>query len=320
MIGVLVALVVAVVGSLLMKSLSPRVGALDEPDRYLKVHARPTPNGGGFAIMLAIAAGLVAVEMSIPIAIAIVMVGALIVGFADDRIGLPPWVRLLLQAGLGITLAASGFTVGTVPGILGGLATVLIFMATLNAVNMVDGMDGLAAGCTVLSALGLAVLASRFVGPEMLALLIGAAALGFLVVNAPPAALFLGDNGAYVLGAGLAISVIVLGRTAPLLLGAITCLGVFGLDITLAVLRRLWRRAPLTAGDRGHLYDQLLARGLTVRHTLLVCYLIQAAFVASGIAQASLFAGSAGIVFAITWVGALAALFVGGFVRYRVDA
>ena len=320
MIGPLVALVVAIIASTIMRFVSPRVGALDRPDRYLKTHAQPTPNGGGIAIAIALVAGLAAVQMPLPVAVAIALAGALVIGFADDRIGVPPVVRLIVQVALGVMLAVSGFGVGAFPAMLGGILAVLIFVATMNAVNMVDGMDGLAAGCVVLSALGLAVVASRFTGPETLILVLGAAALGWLVVNAPPAALFLGDNGAYLLGAGLAVTVIGLGRTVPLLLGALTCLGVFGLDLALAVIRRIVGRAPLTSGDRGHFYDQLLARGFTVQRTLMVAYLIQAGFVAAGIAQASLLSGSAGLVFAVVWGVAFVALFAGGFVRYRVDA
>jgi UDP-GlcNAc:undecaprenyl-phosphate GlcNAc-1-phosphate transferase len=195
-------------------------------------------------------------------------------------------VRLAVQLGLGIVLAAGGLAADALPGtVLAWGAAALLFAAALNAVNMLDGMDGLAGGSAALSALGLALVAARagHDGPMTIALVTAAAAAGFLVHNLPPARLFLGDNGAYALAATLGVVVLAESRTAAGLVGAATCLGIFLVDLLVAILRRAIGGVPLTAGDRGHVYDQLRARGLSHGWTLAVCWIVHVAFIAVGV-------------------------------------
>lgn len=297
----------------------PWIGAVDRPDRALKSHAVPVSYLGGIAVAGGIAAGLAAGSRTLGGATIGVLVGALALGLADDAIGLSPPVRLVVQAGLGVALAAGGLSATALPGaVLAWAGAVVLLAAALNGVNMVDGMDGLAGGAAVLSGVGIALVAWTADRSEVVPLVMAAAALGFLVHNLPPARLFLGDNGAYLIGAALTSTALAAGRTVPALAGAVSCLGLFLLDLVLAVLRRSIGRMPLLfPGDRGHFYDQLRARGLSVPQCLGVCYMVHAALAAAGVAAASLPTPGALALTGSVWVLALAGLARFGFVTYR---
>jgi UDP-GlcNAc:undecaprenyl-phosphate GlcNAc-1-phosphate transferase len=225
-----------------------------------------------------------------------------------------------VQAGAGLVLAAGGLAADPLPGaVLAWLGAIVLIVAAMNAVNMVDGMDGLAAGTAALSALGIALAAARagHDGAMVLALLTAGAALGFVGHNLPPARLFLGDNGAYLLGAALAVAVLAQGHTVAELLGAATCVGLCFLDLLLTVLRRVVGGAPLTGGDRGHIYDQLRAHGLTPWRTLAVCWIVHVALVVVGVQISRAGTSVAVITTVVAWLVVAGWLLWSGLVTYR---
>jgi UDP-GlcNAc:undecaprenyl-phosphate GlcNAc-1-phosphate transferase len=302
------------------RRLGPRLGALDHPDEggQLKPHVRAVSYLGGPAVAGGIVAGMIVAQQSMKWQAVVVVTGAFVLGLVDDRRGVPPAVRLGTQLALGLVLA-SGLRSGAFASpAIAWTVTVVLFASILNGVNMIDGMDALAGQSVALSCLAIAVIATRGGHPEALAVVAAGASLGFLVHNAPPASLFLGDNGAYLLGAVLVVSILVGGPTPASLAGSVTCLGVIGLDLGLAVLRRSVGRAPLMTGDRGHFYDQLMVRGLKLEPALLVCLLLQAAFAAAGIAMAEQTTGTALVSFGILWGTVAVLLVVTGFATYRV--
>jgi UDP-GlcNAc:undecaprenyl-phosphate GlcNAc-1-phosphate transferase len=318
-IGVLVSLVVAAALGWAARWAGPRIGAVDLPDRALKPHDVPVPYLGGLAVAGGIAAGLAAGGRTLGAASVGVLLGALALGLADDAIGLSPPIRLTVQVGMGLALAAGGLSATALPGpVLAWAGTVVLLVAALNGVNMVDGMDGLAGGAAVLSGVGIALVAWTDGRSGVVPLVVGAAVLGFLLHNAPPARLFLGDNGAYLIGAALTSTALAAGRTVPALAGAVSCLGLFLLDLVLAVLRRSMGRMPLLLpGDRGHFYDQLRARGLSVPECLGVSYAVHAGLAAAGVGAASLTTPGALALTGSVWILALAGLARFGFVTYR---
>jgi UDP-GlcNAc:undecaprenyl-phosphate GlcNAc-1-phosphate transferase len=313
-----VSFVVALVLGSIVRRIGPALGAMDHPDAEgLKPHASAVPWLGGVAVVGGLAAGLAVEGWPLPWAAAVAIGGALAMGLADDALDVPPVLRLAVQVGLGVVLAAGGLAADALPGTaLAWVGGVVLFAAALNAVNMLDGMDGLAAGTAALSALGLALVASRagHDGPMTLALVTAGAAAGFLVHNLPPARLFLGDNGAYALAAALAVLVLAEARTAAGLVGAATCLGVFLVDLLLAILRRAVGGVPITSGDRGHLYDQLRSRGLSHWRTLATCWIVHVSFVALGVRIADTTTAVAIVTAAAAWTLALVWLAWSGLV------
>jgi len=321
-VAVAVALPVAVVLGFVMRAVGPRVGALDHPDSKLKPHSRAVSYLGGLAVAGGLAAGLATRGWPLEAGVTVALFGPVVLGLADDALRVPPVVRLGVQVALGVVLIWFGLATGEPGPALIGIPYLVFYVAAMNAVNMVDGMDGLAGSLGIVSSAGIALIAAgeRHDHPALLAMCLAAAAAGFLVHNLPPARLFLGDNGAYLLGAGLAIAAFQAGGHVQTLAGATGCLGIFLLDLVLSVLRRATGRVPMHRGDRSHLYDQLRARGRSDRGTLGVCVAAQVLFVTAGVVAAQLSKTGAVVVEGVVWVVAVGALFAFGFVGWRRPA
>lgn len=311
---------VALVVGTLLRSVGSMADLTRHADRLSRPHIRATPSAGGIAILLAVVVGLGLAGAGIPAVAAVAMVGAFLLGLTADVVGLPSWVELVVQAGLGAVLLVGGLVVGGVPGptFLRWLVTLVVFVGIVNAVGLADGVDGEAVGLVALAGLGLAIVTTRFGLQEMLALVIAGAALGFLGVNAPPAAVYLGANGTMLLGAGLAVVTISVGHQAAPFLAALMCLGVLAVELVLALIRRVLGRHPGVGGD--HLSDQLIARGMTQRSVLVLTYVLQGVFIALAAVMEELFSGQAAAIFGSIWMMVILMLFAGGFVSYRVDA
>jgi UDP-GlcNAc:undecaprenyl-phosphate/decaprenyl-phosphate GlcNAc-1-phosphate transferase len=263
-------------------------GVLDHPGA-LKIHGRPMPRMGGLgfvcvALLLGGAAGALQ-----PYALAgLAVMGA--VGLADDRFGLSPRAKLAGQCAAGALLAADLASTGAPAWLI--LASGALAVVLANAVNLLDGIDGLAAGSSLAAALGLGFVAHRAgLGWSAEAVLAGSL-LGFLVWNYPPAKTFMGDVGSLSIGYLLAHALAHVGRAGvdPLLAGAGTlCIPVF--DMALGIQRRLRTGRPVFAGDRDHFYDQLRRRTGNVRRTVWISWaavLVTVAFSAAGPGPAAL--------------------------------
>jgi UDP-GlcNAc:undecaprenyl-phosphate GlcNAc-1-phosphate transferase len=163
---------------------------------------------------------------------------------------------------------------------------VVLLLLMANAVNLIDGQDGLAGGLGAIASVGLAaVIAAN--GNPVLALVVAGALVGFLAWNLPPARVFLGNGGAYGLGALLTVlaAQATAGHGWHGLLAAALCLGVFAFELTFTVFRRLRSAQRLATGDRRHSYDLLgHSRGNRDRSTLALWTL---AAVAAGAGYAS---------------------------------
>lgn len=292
-------------------------GALDFPTGRLKPHPHPVSYLGGLAVAAGVAAGLVARAWPLPWFLTVALFGITLVGLSDDVLGFPPVVRLAAQVGLGVLVAANGLDLPPLGPVLGWIAAVVFFAGAVNAANMVDGMDGLAGTAAALSGIGLAVVGAMADKGTLLPLLIAGASIGFLVHNRPPARLFLGNSGSYLLGATLAVSVLLVARGPALMVGAGTCLGLFALDLLLSVARRVAGRSALLEPDREHLYDQLLGRGFSVVECLVISAVVHAMLVGAGIGISRMPSGLAITVAAVVWLAALAALIALGFVGRR---
>jgi UDP-GlcNAc:undecaprenyl-phosphate GlcNAc-1-phosphate transferase len=204
---------------------------------------------------------------------------ALVLGLADDLRPLPVSVRIVVELAIAVTAAL------VVPGpALAQVATGVLVLGLLNAVNLLDGQDGLAAGVGVVVAVGFALLG----GPATpVALGLAGALAGFLVLNRPPARIYLGDAGAYFVGTTIAMLPALTDGAAgswstwwavPLLVGLPVA------DTAIAILRRLRAHRPLLQGDRSHVYDQLVDRGLTVGQSTLVGVGVQVVLTGIGLA------------------------------------
>ena len=257
--------------------LSGTLGLVDQPsDDYLKIHRRPIPRSGGIAVGTGL---VVALLVARPGAALIVGGGAaLAIGLLDDRFGLSPAFRLGAEALAAVAASILALGTGSWVVTLFGAAAIV---TTINAANLFDGMDGLLSGSGLISAVGLALLLAPRLDDWLWAL--AGALAGFLAYNRPPARIFLGDGGAYVVGAVAGVAIVQLFVEPAKALGGGLAMGVIGLDLILTMIRRASSRQPLFRGDRSHLYDQLLQRGWSTWRTLAVIWIVQALFVTAGL-------------------------------------
>ena len=298
--ALIVAFVVAVIATPAAAWLATRVDLVDHPGP-LKVHARPIPYLGGLAVLVALIGPVAGARPSLLVPLVL----ACGLGIADDATDLSPPLRLTVEVGIGIAVAwvIAPHTAGYVA------LSVAVVLVLVNAVNLLDGLDGLAAGVAAMGAFGFFVVLSG--SSATLAVALYGALAGFLVWNAPPARVYLGDAGSYLLGTALAMLFISAAQyPAAEVSSALLFVGVPVADTAVAIIRRLRAHTPLFRGDRGHVYDQLVDRGWSAKLAVLACVGAQAVLTAVGIGVANLTGGVAVCVavLSVAAVGAAAIL------------
>ncbi|UDY37216.1 glycosyltransferase family 4 protein [Dermatobacter hominis] len=296
-----------------LRSLSRRVGAMAHPsDR--SVHATATPVLGGAALFIGLLAG-VGVAALLPdldpvfqtpsnvIGVLVAAAVMFVTGLVDDIRDVSPPAKLagMVLSGSVLTLVGLtviyfrvpflGFTV--LPPDLSALVSVLWVVVMANAVNLIDGLDGLAAGIVAIASLAfflygwrlldVGVLDPSNVGP-LIAIVTAGACIGFLPFNINPASIFMGDSGALLLGLLLASSTIAVGGQsddpfsgqswfffAPLVI-PLFILGVPLLDTAFAIVRRATRRSGVATADKAHLHHRLMDLGHGHRRTVAILW------------------------------------------------
>jgi len=274
---------------------------LDYPDER-KIHKRPVPRLGGVGIFLSIVISLLVViliDNSLireikPQVLSIVLGGLVMVGLGiyDDLRTVKPKVKVLFQmfasallvlTGLRITLFHIPFY-GTIQlGWVSYPLTLTWFLVIINAINLVDGLDGLAAGVSAIASISLLVVGYMF--RVDIVLLIAASilgsCLGFLKYNHFPASIFMGDSGSLFLGylfALLAVICPIKSYTSMALLVPLLALGVPLIEITISFFRRLLYGQKLYLADKRHIFHFLMEKGFSHRDTVWLFYLLSAIF------------------------------------------
>lgn len=304
---------------------------LDLSDGDRKLHRGAVPRVGGIPILFAyvcsigllltthaVGAQVMWGQMALVRAIAPAVIVIFVLGVWDDLRGLRAGVKFAIQVIAALLVVMGGLRVVSVAGFvldndwLSVSITVFWLVLSTNAFNLIDGLDGLAAGVGLFATL--TMLAAGLIGgnfPLALATApLAGALLGFLRYNFNPASVFLGDSGSYTTGFllgcfGLAWSqkaATVIGMTAPLLAMALPLV-----DTALSIVRRFLRGQPIFSGDRGHIHHRLLQRGLTVRQAVLVLYAASglcAGLSLLGGATQNKFSGVVLVLFGVaTWAG-----------------
>lgn len=267
----------ALVATWWVRRLALAHGMLDQPNERSS-HVVPTPRGGGIAIvsasLLALGALFACGIVDVQLALALALGGGAVafVGFLDDRRSLPASLRALVHV---IAAAGAVTLLGGLPplqigsrlvdlGFMGDLLAVVAVVWTVNLFNFMDGIDGIAGSEAVFVALaGAALCALAGVAPAAAAgaLVVGAASLGFLVWNWPPARIFMGDVGSGYVGFAIAVIALAATREAPAALFQWWILGgVFFVDATVTLLRRIVRGERFLLAHRTHAYQWVVRR------------------------------------------------------------
>jgi UDP-GlcNAc:undecaprenyl-phosphate/decaprenyl-phosphate GlcNAc-1-phosphate transferase len=235
----------------------------------LKIHTTPIPVLGGLGVVAAVLATLAVTGAGLPLLVVAGVVMATVIGLVDDARPLPASLRMVALAIAGLPLAV-GLPLAEL-GVPARVGVVVLLLLMANAVNLIDGQDGLAGGLGAIGSVGLAAVIAANGADPVLALVVAGALVGFLAWNLPPARVFLGNGGAYGLGALLTVlaAQATAGHGWHGLLAAALCFGVFAFELTFTVVRRLVASQRLAAGDRRHSYDLLgRSRGNRDRSTL----------------------------------------------------
>jgi UDP-GlcNAc:undecaprenyl-phosphate GlcNAc-1-phosphate transferase len=281
---------VSVAAGAMVRRTAPRIGAVvpPRPDRW---HSTPTPTMGGVAIVLGTAAGLLTVawqadviarpETWLPVPLA--ALAMFIVGVLDDRLQLSPVAKLVASLAIGafLVFALAGADPQSVPPTWYTLISIIWFAGVCHALNLLDNMDGLAAGIGLIAALFFVGVLGGSLGLPLIALLLSlsGALLGFLYWTRTPARLFMGDSGSLFIGAALAASSLVpvfntrIAFISPAVL-AILILVVPLFDTAFVlVLRRLAGRKA-TKGGTDHISHRLVSLGFSERSAVRILYLL----------------------------------------------
>lgn len=295
----LAALVAALIFIPLVKLLAKKTGAMDAPDAR-KVHKEPIPRIGGIGIYGAFMVSFIAltdfgaIPEEVSSGLIGLMIGAtvlIVIGLIDDYTDLPAKVKLLGQIAAAC-IAVIGFDVRieflTNPfgdylytEFLAIPMTVFWMVGLTNTVNLIDGLDGLAAGVATLASMTIFIVALQddvLVVASFTAALAGAA-IGFLKYNFNPASIFMGDTGSMFLGymlAGISVIGAVKSTATIALIVPILALGVPIMDTSFAIIRRYRGGVPIFKPDKGHLHHRLLDMGFTQRQAVLLMYVISA--------------------------------------------
>ena len=294
-----VALAVAYFVTPRVKDLAIKVGALDAPDAR-KVHTKPIPRMGGLAIYAAFVLAVLA-SMYVSREIMGLLVGGtviLIVGIIDDLKPLPARVKLLGQIVAASVLVMFDIRIEWLTNPFGDMLyveylsiplTILWVVGLTNTVNLIDGLDGLAAGVSTIASVTILLVAlqQNFWTVAVLTAALAGSALGFLQHNFNPAKIFMGDTGSMFLGYMLAaISILGAVKSAATiaLIVPIVALGLPILDTAFAIIRRYMSGRPIFKPDKGHLHHRLLEMGLTQKQAVLLMYVISGCLGLSAIA------------------------------------
>lgn len=308
-----IAFVAALALSLIMTPLVKRfavwVGAVDAPN-HRKVHTRIMPRLGGLAIYLAFTAALIMVFPALEgyktnAAWGLLIGGSIIalVGALDDKLELSPKLKLLGQLiaacivviGFDLKVELINLPFGSAQNLGEWISiplTIFWIIGVTNAINLIDGLDGLAAGVSAIatvSTLVMAMIMGNVMVIVLCAILLGSI-LGFLVFNFHPAKIFMGDSGALFLGFSLA-TLSVLGFKQTTLVSFVVPLLVLGVplsDTFFAIIRRMINRTPISVADKSHLHHCLLQFGFGHRTTVLIIYGIAVFFSISAIVLSQL--------------------------------
>ena len=331
--------VFALAATWLCKKIALKFGIVDRPDDLVKTHKEPIAYLGGIGMLIGLMVGVLAgiaclrnEEFSSPalkwlVGILFGAVIACFVGLADDIFDIKPKHKILGQVAAAVIL----LLVGIMPGlrhvagplnlpmphnleVILGVGIVIFFvLGATNSLNLLDGLDGLCAGVTAIITVAMLLLSIHLatwgfsdVGdPVRIIICLGlvGGVCGFLPFNRYPAKIFMGDAGSMLLGFTVAALMLLFAERVPRWwLASIVVFGLPILDTAVALVRRLLNHRPLFVSDRGHIYDQMIDRGIPLKKTIAVCYGLAGVYALIGLVMSQIRTWYAAGVYVVVFV------------------
>jgi UDP-GlcNAc:undecaprenyl-phosphate GlcNAc-1-phosphate transferase len=292
----IVSIIFSVILTPFIKKLAIKLDIMDVPKDNRRIHNRPIPLLGGlaiyfsFIITLFLKMGkLTESETGLILGATIIVIG----GILDDKFDIKPWCKLLFQLAAAGVLIIYGIKIEIITnpfnsiyqfiniGVMSIPLTIIWVIGITNALNLIDGLDGLAAGIAFISSITIFIIAllnNRYEAAVLTSILAGAI-LGFLPYNFNPASIFMGDTGSQLLGfllAAISMEGAIKSAAAFSVAVPILALGIPIYDTLFAVIRRKINGKPIMQADRGHLHHRLLDMGLTQKQVVMIMYSISA--------------------------------------------
>ncbi len=285
-----------VLGGLIAFTLTPavsvlayKIGAIDVPKDNRRMHKKPVPRIGGLAIFAGFVIATLVFCETTPELITIYVGGLVIVavGVLDDVFSINAWLKLVAQIGVALIAVSQGIVVEFINlfgtyirfGVFSIPITVIWIVGLTNAINLIDGLDGLACGVSAIcstSLLMVLILKGEYGVAMVTAVLVGSC-LGFLPFNTNPAKIFMGDTGALFLGYAMAVMSVTGLFKLHTVIAFIIPLSIFGLplcDTAFAFIRRIIHGKSPFSSDRGHLHHRLIDMGFNQKQSVYILYAI----------------------------------------------
>ncbi|MDD5063242.1 MAG: MraY family glycosyltransferase [Phycisphaerae bacterium] len=318
----------------LCKKIAIRFGIVDRPDDLVKTHKEPIAYLGGVGMFIGLTMGVLAgtsylrdEESFRPILkwlLGILGGGAIacIIGLADDIFVMKPKQKILGQAAAAVILLLVGITPNlyrimdplnlsmsyNLEMILSVFIVICFVLGATNSLNLLDGLDGLCGGVMAIITVAMLLLSihlatwgySEVGDPVRIIVCLGlvGAVCGFLPFNRYPAKIFMGDAGSMLLGFMAATLMLLFAEQIPRWwMASIVVFGLPILDTAVALVRRLLNHKPLFVSDRGHIYDQMIDRGIPLKRTVTICYMLSGIYAVIGLAMSQIRTRYAAVVY-----------------------
>jgi UDP-GlcNAc:undecaprenyl-phosphate GlcNAc-1-phosphate transferase len=322
----------------LCKKIAVKFGIVDRPDDLVKTHKEPIAYLGGIGMLIGLTVGVLAgiscltnedfFGPALKWLLVILAGGAIacFVGLADDIFDIKPKHKFLGQVVAAVILLLVGIAPNlhlitdplnlTMPHNLEAILSIFIVIffvvGATNSLNLLDGLDGLCAGVTAIITIAMLLLSihlatwgfSEVGDPVRIIICLGlvGCVCGFLPFNRYPAKIFMGDAGSMLLGFMVAALMLLFAEQVPRWwLASIVVFGLPILDTAVALVRRLLNHRPLFVSDRGHIYDQMLDRGIPLKKTVAICYVLAGAYALIGLVMSQIRTRYAAVVYVLVF-------------------
>ena len=323
----------------LCKKIAIKFGIVDRPDDLVKTHKEPIAYLGGVGMLIGLTVGVLAgigclrdEEFFSPVLkwlLGILGGGAIacFIGLADDIFDMKPKQKILGQAAAAVILLLVGITPNlyritdplnlpmshNLEMILSIFIVIFFVLGATNSLNLLDGLDGLCAGVTAIITVAMLLLSihlatwgySEVGDPVRITICLGlvGGVCGFLPFNRYPAKIFMGDAGSMLLGFMAAALMLLFAEQIPRWwMASIVVFGLPILDTAVALVRRLLNHRPLFVSDRGHIYDQMIDRGIPLKKTVAICYVIASIYAVIGLVMSQIRTRYAAAVYVFVFV------------------
>ena len=331
----------------LCKKIAVKFGIVDRPDALVKTHREPIAYLGGIGMLIGLTVGVLAgivclrnedfFSPALKWLPGILAGGAIacFVGLADDVFDIKPTTKflgqilaavILLVVGIApnLHIIAANFNLpmpANLEAVLSIFIVIFFVLGATNSLNLLDGLDGLCAGVTAIITIAMLLLSihlatwgfSEVGDPVRIIICLGlvGGVCGFLPFNRYPAKIFMGDAGSMLLGFMVAALMLLFAEQVPRWwLASIVVFGLPILDTAVALVRRLLNHRPLFVSDRGHIYDQMIDRGIRLKKTVAICYVLAGVYAVIGLVMSQIRTRYAAVVYVFVFV-------VSGFVVWR---